>query len=243
MARQHIYETQAYQQHFIDLCHLVSHPTPADLDPDNKFFTFEAGAAMQGGGNGFADVWYKDHFAIEYKGPDGNLDKAYSQLLQYRESLENPPLLIVSNVQTISIRTNFTNCANVTIPVPLDDLLTPQGLQLIRNIFYNPEAFRPEKTAAQVTEEAAEQFGLLAMHLAKWGYSSHDIAHYLIRLLFCLFSEDINLLPAGLFTRMVENGRRNVTGFNRQVKLLFQAMAEGDSFGEYQIKLLRRRAV
>ncbi len=44
------------------------------------------------------------------------------------------------------------------------------------------------------------------------------------------------MLPAGLFTRMVENGRRNVSGFNRQVKLLLRAMAEGDSFGEHQIK-------
>jgi type II restriction/modification system DNA methylase subunit YeeA len=229
-------ERQAYQQHFIDLCHLVGHPTPAELDPDNKFFTFEAGATKQSGGQGFADVWYKGHFAIEYKGPDGSLGKAYNQLLQYRESLENPPLLIVSNIQTISIRTNFTNCANVTVPITLDDLLTPQGLQQIRNIFYDPEAFRPEKTAAQVTEEAAAQFSRLAIHLAKWGHSPHDIAHYLIRLLFCLFAEDIALLPGGLFTRMVDNGRRNVTSFNRQVKLLFQAMAEGDSFGEHQIR-------
>jgi len=106
-------ERQAYQQHFIDLCHLVGHPTPAELDPENKFFTFEAGATKQSGGNGFADVWYKDHFAIEYKGPDGNLSKAYNQLLQYRESLENPPLLIVSNCQTISIRTNFTGSPQI----------------------------------------------------------------------------------------------------------------------------------
>ena len=198
-------ERQAYQQHFIDLCHLVGHPTPAELDPENKFFTFEAGATKQSGGNGFADVWYKDHFAIEYKGPDGNLSKAYNQLLQYRESLENPPLLIVSNLQTISIRTNFTSCANVTVPITLDDLLTPQGLQQLRYIFYNPVAFRPEMTAAQVTEAAAAQFGQLASHLARWGYQPYDIAHYLIRLLFCLFSEDIDLLPADLFTRMVEN--------------------------------------
>lgn len=229
-------EKKVYQQHFIDLCHLVGHLTPAELDSEGKFFTFEAGAAKLGGGQGFADVWYKGHFAIEYKGPEGNLEKAYTQLLQYRESLENPPLLIVSNIQTISIRTNFTNCANVTVPITLDDLLTPQGLERLRHIFYNPEAFRPEKTAAQVTEEAAAQFSRLALHLARWGHNPHDIAHYLIRLLFCLFSEDINLLPAGLFTRIAENGRRNVTGFNRQVKLLFQAMAEGDSFGEHQIK-------
>ena len=37
-------------------------------------------------------------FAWEYKGQHANLDKAYDQLLQYREALENPPLLIVSDM-------------------------------------------------------------------------------------------------------------------------------------------------
>lgn len=229
-------ERQASQQHFLDLCALVGHPTPAELDPDNKFFTFEAGATKQSGGQGWADVWYRGHFAIEYKGPDKNLDRAYGQLLQYRESLENPPLLITGNTQEYFIHTNFTNSTKQVVRVTLDDLLTPQGIQHIRNIFYNPEAFRPEKTAAQVTEEAAARFAQLAEHLRKWGHQPHDIAHYLIRLLFCMFAEDTGLLPRDVFTRMVEGGRRNPQGFNRQVRQLFQAMSEGDSFGEHQIR-------
>ena len=117
-------ERQAYQQHFLDLCALIDHPPPAALDPENKFFTFEAGAAKQGGGNGYADVWYKGHFAIEYKGPHKSLDRAYEQLLQYRESLENPPLLITGNTQEFFIHTNFTNSAkqvvHLTIVAKLD---------------------------------------------------------------------------------------------------------------------------
>ena len=35
---------------------------------------------------------------------------------------------------------------------------------------------------------------------------------------------------------MVDSGRRNPSGYNRQVKLLFHAMAEGDYFGEHQIR-------
>lgn len=228
-------EKQSYQQHFLDLCHLVGHLTPKQLDPDSKFFTFEAGAAKQSGGQGWADVWFRGHFAIEYKGPHGDLDKAYTQLLQYRESLENPPLLIVSNTQSIIVHTNFTGTAKSVVEITLDDLLKPDGLQKVRNIFYNPEAFRPEKTAAQVTEDAAAQFGRLAAHLARWGYNPHDVAHYLIRLLFCMFAEDIALLPSDLFTRLVEIGRRDSARFNRQIQQLFQAMAEGDYYGEHQI--------
>jgi hypothetical protein len=102
-------ECQVSQQHFLNLFALVGHPTPAALDPDNKFFTFEAGATKQSGGQGWADVWFKGHFAIEYKGPDKNLARAYEHLLQYHEPLENPPLLLTGNTQEYFIHTNFTN--------------------------------------------------------------------------------------------------------------------------------------
>jgi len=36
-------------------------------------------------------VWKRGHFAWGYKGPKANLEKAYQQFQQYRESLENPP--------------------------------------------------------------------------------------------------------------------------------------------------------
>ena len=80
-------ERSAAQEHFIDLCHLVGHPTPAEDDATGERFTFEAGA-----GQGWADVWKKGFFAWEYKGKHADLDKAYQQLLQYREALHNPPL-------------------------------------------------------------------------------------------------------------------------------------------------------
>ena len=50
-------ERSAAQELFIDLCHLVGHPTPAEADPTGVDFCFEKGAAKHGGGDGFADVW------------------------------------------------------------------------------------------------------------------------------------------------------------------------------------------
>ena len=66
--------------------------------PPARWFTFEAGASKTAGGQGWADVWKKGYFAWEYKGQHADLDKAYQQLLQYREALLNPPLLIVSDI-------------------------------------------------------------------------------------------------------------------------------------------------
>ena len=45
-------EKQVYQEHFIDLCHLVGHQTPNDYDPTGTRFGFEMGAAKTSGGQG-----------------------------------------------------------------------------------------------------------------------------------------------------------------------------------------------
>lgn len=50
-------ERSSYQEHFIDLCRLVNHQTPAEMDPNGSFFTFEAGAAKMGGGKWIAGAW------------------------------------------------------------------------------------------------------------------------------------------------------------------------------------------
>lgn len=85
-------ERSAAQEHFLDLCALVGHPTPATADPTGVDFCFEKGAAKHGGGDGFADVWKKDFFGKEYKGKHKDLDAAYDQLLLYRDALESPPV-------------------------------------------------------------------------------------------------------------------------------------------------------
>ncbi|HZJ24851.1 MAG TPA: hypothetical protein VFD54_16150 [Anaerolineales bacterium] len=98
-------EKQIYQEHFIDLCRLVDHQTPNEADPTGKRYAFEMGAAKTSGGQGWADVAKLNYFGWEYKGKNDDLDKAYSQLLRYRDSLNNPPLLIVSDINNIIIRT------------------------------------------------------------------------------------------------------------------------------------------
>src|SRR5215213_3187540 len=104
-------ENAAYVSHFEDLCRLVGHPTPTDVDREGKTFTYQAGVTKQSGKQGWADVYKRGYFAVEYKGKHADLDKAYAQLLQYRESLENPPLLVVCDMERIVIHTNFTNTA------------------------------------------------------------------------------------------------------------------------------------
>ena len=82
-----------------------------------------------------------------------------------------------------------------------------------------------------MTEQAAEQFARIAQILRRYGHDPHEIAHFLIRLLFCLFAEDVGILPAGLFTRLVHSPRQNAAAFAAQLRQLFAAMADGGFFG------------
>src|SRR5450756_1066920 len=61
-------ERASAQSHFIDLCRMLGQPTPNDADPTGEWYAFEKGAGKAEGGEGWADVWMRDHFAWEYKG-------------------------------------------------------------------------------------------------------------------------------------------------------------------------------
>src|SRR4026209_578535 len=125
-------ERQSVQEHFIDRCALVGHETPMQQDPSGTRFAFEMGAAKTSGGSGWADVAKLGYFGWEYKSKQADLEKAYEQLLRYRDALQNPPLLIVSDINNIIIRTNYTNLPTRTITLTLDDLLTAEGLKTLK---------------------------------------------------------------------------------------------------------------
>lgn len=228
-------ERQAAQEHFLDLCALVGHQTPNDYDPTGKVFAFEMGAGKTSGGQGWADVAKLGYFGWEYKGKDHDLDKAYTQLLLYRDALQNPPVLVVSDINQIILRTNYTNLPTHTFRLGLDDLLDPKNLALLKAVFFNPDELKPRETVAEVTQEAARRFSRLADNLRKYGEQPPQVAHFLIRLLFCLFAEDIGLLPNRFFPQLLQNTRRNSHDFAEALRQLFRAMQHGGMFGSERI--------
>lgn len=98
-------ERAGAHSHFHDLCKLLGEKTPTDADPKGEWYAFERGVTKTGGGEGWADVWKRGCFAWEYKSPGKNLDTALKQLKLYASDLENPPLLIVSDMQQFRIHT------------------------------------------------------------------------------------------------------------------------------------------
>ena len=61
------------------------------------------------------------------------------------------------------------------------------------------------------------------------------MAHFINRLVFCMFAEDIGILPDRLFTKLVEKSLREQANFDRYASELFKAMCTGGSFGLDQI--------
>jgi type II restriction/modification system DNA methylase subunit YeeA len=232
-------ERQASQEHFIDLCRMLQLPTPNEADAFGNSYAFDKGAEKTSGGEGFADVWKQGHFAWEYKGKKKNLDAAYQQLLEYREALGNPPLLIVCDLNEFRIHTNFTGTQKVVHRFALSDFVTPgsEALGLLRAVFLDPERLRPTVTREQITEEAAARFSELAGRLRDRGHEAHETAHFLMKLLFCLFAEDVRLLPEGLLNRLIAITRKSPEEFTRQIQELFRKMSvDGGYFGPERIE-------
>ncbi|MFZ4694436.1 MAG: DNA methyltransferase, partial [Verrucomicrobiia bacterium] len=229
-------ERSAAQQHFLDLCDLLGHPKPAEADPTGDSFTFERGAAKRGGGDGWADVWKKGFFGWEYKGRHRDLDAAYEQLLQYREALENPPLLVVCDLDRILVHANFTNTPAAVHEITLATLDHPRSLEILRAVFFEPEKLKPGQTSTAITGEAASTFAGIADSLRARGFDPGKVAHFLNRLVFCLFAEDIGLLPDKVFARLVERAESDPRRFTTLLGQLFAAMASGADFGLERIR-------
>ncbi len=228
-------ERRDFQPFFEDLCRLLGRKTPREADPDHTWFTYEYGAAKTSGGNGWADVWRKGCFGWEAKGTHKDLDRAYQQLKMYADALENPPLLIVSDLQRFQIHTNFTATTKQVHAFTVEDLADPKTRALLLAAFDDPQQLRPGVTRAAITEEAAGLFAELADALRKRGFAAHAVAHFLNRLLFCMFAEDIGLLPEHIFTRLVESAQGAPDKFAKRSEELFAAMKEGGDFALHSI--------
>ncbi len=219
-------ERQGAQPFFIDLCAVVGHPTPAAYgDPER--FTFEKSVP-----GGFADAYFEEHFGWEFKGQDAQLDGAFDQLLRYQVHLKTPPLLIVSSFQTIRIQTNFPGMETARYDVSLGEFDQPDRLELVRDTFFAPHRFRERlRSVDAVTRETASLFQSIVEDMEARNEDPERLARCLNQLVFCLYSEDADLLPDGLLTHIVEQHYRDPASFDEAIHGLFGAMGAGKFYG------------
>ena len=224
-------ERQDSQLHFIELCNLLDEPLPKPGEGVESNYCFERSVQKTTGGKGRADVWKRGHFAWEYKGQHKNLDLAFDQLKQYASSLENPPLLIVSDMEQFRIHTNWTNTVSKTYTFSVNDLTDKTYRNWLKWAMSEPEKLKPGITRQELTEKAAESFAEVAHQMRERGYDPQKVAHFVNRLVFCMFAEDVGLLPKDLFTKILRTAKQYPSEFGGMASDLFGAMEKGGRFG------------
>jgi type II restriction/modification system DNA methylase subunit YeeA len=225
-------ERAGAQAHFDDLCELLEVEKPRD--PSN--YCFERGAKKAGGGDGWADVWKRGHFGWENKKPGRDLNAALKQLTDYALQLDNPPLLVVCDRERIVIHTAFTGYPDEPRTIHIEQLVEPETRQILKWVFTDPEKLRPEKSTAAITAEAAGQFAQLAAAMRGRGQDGQKVAHFLVQSLFCMFAEDEQLLPLGIFTELLKNAGSDTDKAVRRIEKLFAAMQKkGGDYGDHDI--------
>lgn len=236
-------ETQAAQSHFNDLCAVLGVENPIEADPEGVAYAFEKGVKRPDGSMGQADVRKQGCFGWEYKGKNKDLTAAYEQLLGYREGLGNPPLLVVCDMNRFEVHTNFTNTEPRVISFTLKDMgdNPTYYVNLLRDVFLNPEALHPNRDPRYITETAAEKFGEVAQALRDLDHDPNIVARFLNRLIFCFFAESIKLFRSGdrtshePVTLTLTFLRSDPSRSRKQLSAVFEAMSRQDipDFGPY----------
>jgi hypothetical protein len=233
-------EQQGAQNHFIELCELLGFSTPSQYN-NREVYTFEKPVIKAGGESGRADVWFAGRFAWEYKGKRKNLKAAYYQLLEYKDALNNPPVLVVCDFLTYELYLQYPNIPTAHITFTNDDLLQPEFRRYLQWTLEDPTKFLryfedQQQAREKITEDLAEQFAAIAdvMRTHGDGWSSMRIARFLTRLIFALFVEDVGLLPRigenggagiGAMSYIIRHTAEAPEGFKPVLTYLFKAMA------------------
>lgn len=219
-------ERQGAQIHFSQLCDLLEVPKPTGTSLMDGY-GFEVNVDKAGGGSGYADGWKRGCFAWEYKSPGRDLGEALKQLKLYASDLENPPLLIVSDMRRIELHTNWTSMVQEKHVLELDDLADARLRQKLKWAFSEETVgeLRPRRSANATTEEVAEKFVAIAQSLRERGQDPEQVAHFVNRMVFCMFAEDVDLLPKRMFEKMLAASLADPGSFVHNAEALFSAMA------------------
>ena len=142
--------------------------------------------------------------------------------------------MVVTDINHWEIHTNFPNTQKRVYTFSHNEIASDaEKLGWLRDMFHAPERLHPRRNTEQITKEAAQVFRLIADNMRDWNAEPRRIAFFLTKLVFCLFAEDVGLLPTiagepqGIFSYIIEQSRGKPSVFKQYVQNLFVAMNEG----------------
>jgi hypothetical protein len=172
--------------------------------------SFEEPVKKLGGKQGFIDLFWKGLLLIEHKSQGKDLDKAYSQALDYFPGLPDyqlPKYILVSDFARFRL---YDLEDGQQHEFALSEL--PDHLHLFAFLTgYQKRKYLPEDPA---NAQAAELLGQLHDAIRATGYgvtinSTHALEVLLVRLLFCCFAEDTAIFEKDAFRALLEEHTRD----------------------------------
>ena len=253
-------ERANYQLFITDLCALLALPSPepAHEDTRDNAYVFERRITFAHGDGsqslGFVDCYKRGAFVLEAKkvkaashtkGFDDALMRARAQAESYARALPaaegRPPFLVVVDVgHVIELYAEFTRSGATYTPFPdarshrlkLADLRDEATRSRLRLLWQDPMALDPARASAKVTREVAAKLATLARELEAAGHSAEPVAAFLTRCLFCMFAEDVGLLPKaddgqGAFLALLKRHRDQPDTLRQMLRVLWMDMDRG----------------
>tara|TARA_Y100001951_G_scaffold95748_2_gene93580 strand:- start:3857 stop:7288 length:3432 start_codon:yes stop_codon:yes gene_type:complete len=159
-----------------------------------------------------------------------------------------PPFLLIVDVgHVIEVYADFSGQGQGYTQFPdgnrfritLDDLRHDEVRDRLRTIWSDPASLDPARTAARVTREIADHLAQLGRSFEGQGHDGEAVARFLMRCLFTMFAEDVELLPKDSFRDKLRELRGKPEMAAPVLQSLWETMNTGGNSPVLMAKLLR----
>jgi hypothetical protein len=174
---------------------------------DKRIASFEHAVKKYGGAAGFVDLFWPGILLVEMKSRGKNLDRAYTQAMDYFPGIAErdlPRFVLVCDFARFRLFDLTTDTVHE---------FTLAELHKNVRLFGFIAGYQTQVIKAQdpINIKAAESMGRLHDQLKAIGYEGRPLEMYLVRLLFCLFAEDTSIFEKRQFQDYIEQ-RTGVDG-------------------------------
>jgi hypothetical protein len=180
----------------------------------------EAGAKLEfrvkakGKTTKFADLVWKTKLLLEMKKRGEKLEKHYQQVFEYWLELvpHRPKYVILCNFDEFWIYDFDAQLREPVDRVGLEEL--PDRFTAFNFLF--PENRKPQfqNDQVDVTRKAADNVAQVFNRLVERGENAEVAQRFILQCVVALFAEDIDLLPRGLFTELLDECRSGASFYD-----------------------------
>ena len=182
----------------------------------------------------------KGHGTRGSRGWDDTMMRARNQADGYARAVSRkdgwPPFLLVVDVgHVIEVYADFSGQGQGYTQFPdgnryritMDDLRNEATRDRLRQIWTEPHALDPSKIAARVTREVADRLAALGKSFEGQGHEPQAVANFLMRCLFTMFAEDVDLIPRASFSDLLKRLRGHPEHAAPALSRLWETMNTG----------------